>query len=158
MHVRADDVQTKYKFWKVSLTTTAVSIKISFLSMTTASFRILISFSINIELCGYNLRQYIDANKNSIPLRTESIEIFHAALQDRLKIPSQIIDGLCYIHAQEKVHGDLKPKNNIITRFTLLSLEGLFGSEVWKIAGLGISGPGTLRRLHHTPLSPGTMT
>jgi len=150
--------KTKHKFWKVSMATTAVSIKISFLSMTTASFQIPISFSIDIELCGYNLRQYIDANKNSIPLRTESIEIFHAALQDRLKIPSQNTDGLCYIHAQQKVHRDLKPKNSIITRFTLLSLEGLFGSEVWKIAGLGISGPGTLRRLHHTPLSPGTMT
>jgi serine/threonine protein kinase len=70
-------------------------------------------YFIDMELCDCNLAHYIyqdSSNSESIPhfyddapLSVKGLQIWH--------IMRQIVSGTAFIHSQNEVHRDLKPKN-----------------------------------------------
>lgn len=70
---------------------------------------------LQMELCKYDLKQYLSNNKN-------------LSLQNKLNICREICNGLAYIHSKKIVHMDIKPEN------ILYGFDGLF-----KISDFGLS-------------------
>lgn len=79
---------------------------------------------IQMELCGINLRQYLDKRNSAIYNNMTSspssdFDIFQDIDEDlELNHFSQILEGVKYIHTQNMIHRDLKPQN------ILFSLDG----------------------------------
>jgi serine/threonine protein kinase len=78
-------------------------------------------YFIDMELCDYTLRQYLDDQEsNTDPMVKRSAQrieqILAAAIKtsDICQILKHIANGIMYIHSQGKIHRDIKPKNGTL--------------------------------------------
>ena len=64
------------------------------------------------ELCKDSIEKYILSNRDQAPFCTRN-KVLHWAVQ--------IVDALCFIHSKELSHQNLKLKNVLVSKYSLLA-------------------------------------
>jgi serine/threonine protein kinase len=65
-------------------------------------------YFIDMELCDLNLEQYNKATLTAALVNQEPLRVHEARIWDIMK---QVTNGLVFMHSNDEVHRDLKPRN-----------------------------------------------
>lgn len=119
---------------------------------------------IDMERCDLNLETYISRDWTpelhaSVPFFT-TIDICPTSqrIQQVGEIIRDIVKGVAFIHSQQLVHRDLKPRNGNPTMFRDVTILVLYSrpQHSWKIADFGLTTEGTSQKSYTTHYSRGT--
>jgi len=112
-------------------------------------------YFIDMELCDFNLDEYIRCSRQAPGLKLwKREETVDAGMLLIWPIMDQILDGLTFIHRNNEVHRDLTPQNGMImARISERLMIVLYAAQdrLWKIADFGLTMRGTrTANLHQT--------
>jgi serine/threonine protein kinase len=117
-------------------------------------------YFIDMELCDLSLDHYI--YQQWTPAMIEVVPYFTAELPSRFRVSQiwnvmeDITRGVAFLHLQNHVHRDIKPRNSISSLVFLTPVLYSHHDQSWKLADFGLTAEGTSRSAHTSHSSRGT--